>query len=276
MALTRGSRVRLKWHGRIADLVEYAFRRGCRFDGWGEELKFEVWMRGIEELGVDRYSYLRTIPLDARLPWDHIDVGVTADFLKKEYRKALLHRTSPPCGKPFRTKVRHTNLAEAAADKRRLVCYDCGIACDLSKMREERMDFLTRLGAVTPAEAAGECREEEPGLEEIRDQNQRPRTRVENAAKISYRLRFTKLGVEQFISHLDVVRLLLTESPTARPGEVFRWITGASCAPQEIVRTGLFSLGGKRAVSPLELEELRLKEELEAREARSPAVMPRG
>jgi radical SAM-linked protein len=225
MSLTRGTRVKLKWHDpkvshleaylsrgdrRIAELVEYAFRHGCRFDGWGEKLNFEVWMRGIAELGIDRYAYLRPMPLDARLPWDHIDVGITADFLKKEYRRALQDRTSPPCGKPFRAKVHHTNLADARAEKKPLVCFDCGIACDMKKMREERIDFLTRLDAVERPEPS--ARQELPArgrdLEEIRDRNQRPRTRMENTVKISYRLSFSKQGREKFISHLDLVRLL--------------------------------------------------------------------
>jgi radical SAM family uncharacterized protein/radical SAM-linked protein len=224
MALTRGTRVKLKWHDprvshieaymargdrRMADLVEYAFLKGCRFDGWTEQLRFEVWMQGIEELGIERGNYLRTFPLDARLPWDHIDVGVTTDFLKKEYRKALLNRLSPPCGKPFRAKVHHTNVADASADQRRLVCFDCGIACDLTQMREERKDFLVRLEAFDPPRpAAAASGDGERPVEEIRRRNGLPRNRVENAQKLSYRLRFTKLGTQRFISHLDLVRLL--------------------------------------------------------------------
>ncbi len=43
--------------------------------------------------------------------------------------------------------VHHTNLEDAEADTRRLVCYDCGVACDMTQMREERLTFLDRLGA---------------------------------------------------------------------------------------------------------------------------------
>ena len=45
--------------------------------------------------------------------------------------------------------IHHTNLEDAEADKRTLVCYDCGVACDLSQMRTERIDFLAKMGAHT-------------------------------------------------------------------------------------------------------------------------------
>ena len=54
-------------------------------------------------------------------------------------------------GKPFHPLLHHTNLEEAESDKRKLVCFDCGIACDLTKMREERLVYLRKLGAEKPS-----------------------------------------------------------------------------------------------------------------------------
>jgi radical SAM-linked protein len=56
-------------------------------------------------------------------------------------------RTSPPCGKVAGQLIHHTNLEDAEPDRKRLVCYDCGVACDLSKMREDRLVALRGLGA---------------------------------------------------------------------------------------------------------------------------------
>jgi radical SAM family uncharacterized protein/radical SAM-linked protein len=215
-----GTRVRLKWHDarishieslvtrgdrRLADLIEYAFRRGCRFDGWTDQFHFEIWVEGLKALGLDRAAYLQTIPLDARLPWDHIDVGLAPGFLEREYRRALRNRLSPPCGKPFRAKVHHTNVVDAVADRRPLVCFDCGIACDMTRMREERIEYLTRLEAFHPPAPAPS--REEPG-EAARARNRRPRTAIVNAPSTRYRLLYTKLGPSRFLSHLDLVRLL--------------------------------------------------------------------
>ncbi|WP_437722013.1 TIGR03960 family B12-binding radical SAM protein [Sorangium sp. So ce861] len=131
----------------LADVLERAWRSGARFDSWDDQLKLSVWEEAFAHFGVDRARYLGTLPVTARLPWDHIDVGLEEGFLAKEYRKALQSRLSPPCGKVAGTFVHHTNLEDARADTRRLVCYDCGVACDMTQMREERMTFLDRLGA---------------------------------------------------------------------------------------------------------------------------------
>ncbi|WP_437793338.1 TIGR03960 family B12-binding radical SAM protein [Sorangium sp. So ce693] len=131
----------------LADVLERAWRHGARFDSWEDQLDLAVWEEAFTHVGVDRAKYLGTLPVTARLPWDHIDVGLEEGFLAKEYRKALQSRLSPPCGKVAGAFVHHTNLDDAKADTRRLVCYDCGVACDMTQMREERLTFLDRLGA---------------------------------------------------------------------------------------------------------------------------------
>jgi radical SAM family uncharacterized protein/radical SAM-linked protein len=132
----------------LADVLERAWRNGARFDSWDEKLRLDVWEEAFGHFGVEKGKYLGTIPVTARLPWSHIDVGLEDGFLAKEYRKALQDRLSPPCGKAAGMFVHHTNQKDAAADTRRLVCYDCGVACDMTQMREERIQFLERMGAV--------------------------------------------------------------------------------------------------------------------------------
>ncbi len=96
---------------RVADVLEAAFRAGCRFDGWDDALRMELWDEAIAASGIDPDRYLGTIPVGARLPWDHIDIGLEDDFLAKEYRKALKDRLSPP--------VRKALQAAAAPEQRR-------------------------------------------------------------------------------------------------------------------------------------------------------------
>ena len=36
-------------------------------------------------------------------------------------------------------------VAAAIADERKLICYHCGVACDLTRMKEERIEFLEKL-----------------------------------------------------------------------------------------------------------------------------------
>jgi radical SAM family uncharacterized protein/radical SAM-linked protein len=131
----------------LADVLERAYKNGARFDSWDEKLRLDIWEEAFVHFGTDRAKYLGTLPVTARLPWTHIDVGLEDGFLADEYRKALQNRLSPPCGKVAGAFVHHTNLEDANADKRRLVCYDCGVACDMGQMRDERITFLTNLGA---------------------------------------------------------------------------------------------------------------------------------
>ncbi|HEX3595077.1 MAG TPA: TIGR03960 family B12-binding radical SAM protein, partial [Polyangiaceae bacterium] len=138
----------------LADVIERAYHNGAIFDSWEEHLRMDVWQEALSHFGVDTNRYLGTIPVTARLPWDHIDVGLEDGFLAREYRKALASRLSPPCGKVRGMFVHHTNVADAAADARRLVCYDCGVACDLGKMRGERIGFLRKMGAEEPGARA--------------------------------------------------------------------------------------------------------------------------
>ncbi|TVR04044.1 MAG: TIGR03960 family B12-binding radical SAM protein [Deltaproteobacteria bacterium] len=195
---------------RVGHLLELAWRKGARFDGWDERLRWDAWMEAIEEweegLGLSRFLMLSTIPVTARLPWDHIDVGLEDGFLLKEYRKAVAGRLSPPCGKPFRAKVHHTNLEDALAEKKRLICYDCGVACDLSQMKEERIDFLTRLGALTRPEPRTEANARENARDRVR-QGLSPHDFQQGAA-VRYRLRYTRLGPTRLQGHLDMVREL--------------------------------------------------------------------
>jgi radical SAM family uncharacterized protein len=144
--LARGDR-------RLADVIETVWRAGARFDGWDEIFELERWEAALAAHRVDVETYLDTRPVTARLPWDHIDVGLEDGFLLSEYRKAVKGRASPPCGKVAGMLIHHTNLGDAEPDRRKLVCYDCGVACDLSKMREDRLIALRTLGAVQPPPA---------------------------------------------------------------------------------------------------------------------------
>ncbi len=90
-ALSRGDR-------RLGQVIYRAWKSGAVFDSWGEHFKFERWQQAFAESGLDIDFYAsRARDLDEPLPWDHIDVGVTTDFLKAEYRRALAADVTPDC-----------------------------------------------------------------------------------------------------------------------------------------------------------------------------------
>ncbi|MGE3674048.1 MAG: TIGR03960 family B12-binding radical SAM protein [Polyangiaceae bacterium] len=194
----------------LADAIERAYLNGAHFDSWDNHLKMEVWQEAFEHFGVDTQKYLGTIPVTARLPWDHIDVGLEEGFLAKEYRKALKSRLSPPCGKAVGMFVHHTNVADAETDKRRLVCYDCGVACDMGKMRSERIGFLAKMGATEPGQRARLPLVHEARAESTRRRQNPEAFRPERAGGPAerYRLRFSKTGPAALLGHLDMGREL--------------------------------------------------------------------
>jgi radical SAM-linked protein len=186
----------------LCDVLERAYRSGARFDSWEDQLRIDVWEAAFEACGVDVAKYLGTIPVTARLPWDHISVGLEEGFLAREYRKALKSRLSPPCGKAAGMFVHHTNLGDAEADAQKLVCYDCGVACDLSAMRGERLVYLSKLGARSRVEP------KPLPPPPPKDKKKGPPPRIEQGAPRRYRFVYTKLGPSAFLSHLDLIRAI--------------------------------------------------------------------
>jgi len=193
---------------KLARVLERAYDAGARFDSWEDQLKIDVWERVFKEEGIDPKAYLGTIPVTARLPWDHVDVGLEEGFLAREYRKALADRLSPPCGKVAGMFVQHTNLADAEADARKLVCYDCGIACDLGAMRSERLVYLTKLGAKEPRPTPVSPLLADPPAASERVDPKRAKVPFTQGTPVRYRFAFTKLGPSALLSHLDILRAL--------------------------------------------------------------------
>ncbi len=83
---------------RIGKVIYRAWKMGAIFDGWGEQFKFDIWLEAFREEGIDPFFYTqRERPLDEPLPWGHIDTGVSVDFLKREYKRALEEKETPDC-----------------------------------------------------------------------------------------------------------------------------------------------------------------------------------
>lgn len=194
--LSRGDRA-------LGDVIETAYKNGARFDSWQEQLKLQAWQNALAAHGIDPDVYQRTLAVEARLPWDHIDVGLEGGFLLREYRKALRNRLSPPCGKAINMFVHHTNLAEAESDQRKLICYHCGIACDMTKMRQKRIDHLHTLGAKEARNSAISLVKNVPAAAPAM-----PPLRPDQGRVVRMRLAYTKLGRAVYSSHLDLVRLI--------------------------------------------------------------------
>ena len=83
---------------RLSKLLVAAFEKGCRLDGWTDKFNFSLWQKAFEETGIDPLFYMtRERDEEEPLPWDHIDSGVSPEFLKKESQNAKKMSLTPDC-----------------------------------------------------------------------------------------------------------------------------------------------------------------------------------
>jgi radical SAM family uncharacterized protein/radical SAM-linked protein len=82
---------------RAADLIEAAWRNGARLETFSEHVHIEHWMKAIEEVGYDVEAQFRERDLDEHLPWDHIDVHVSAKWLREDWERAKRLEYAPDC-----------------------------------------------------------------------------------------------------------------------------------------------------------------------------------
>ena len=126
---------------RLGRVLETAWEKGCRFDGWSDHFDFKRWMEVFDVCGIDAdaYNQIYTAP-DAVLPWDHIDIGVKRAFLATEREHAL--------------------KGELTADCRRGRCHSCGV-CNFETLSPVSFhDHVT--SSPPPAQPAEDPHEETP------------------------------------------------------------------------------------------------------------------
>ena len=83
---------------RTGNALIRAWELGARFDGWSEHFRYGTWVSAFEDCGLSMAFYAeRPRPYTEILPWDHIAIGVSKDFLIAENEKALHSQTTPDC-----------------------------------------------------------------------------------------------------------------------------------------------------------------------------------
>lgn len=103
--IVRDRNVHLMWHDpeesqveallalgdrRVGRAIRLAWERGCRFDGWLEHFRHDVWFEAIADVGIDLDDVIyRHRDPDEPLPWDHISIHVSKRMLQREYERAL-------------------------------------------------------------------------------------------------------------------------------------------------------------------------------------------
>jgi radical SAM-linked protein len=232
----RESRIDFKWHQvessfleavfargtrEVGAAIALGFQRGCRFDGWTEQLQFEAWLRAFADAGVDPFAIAnRPVPLEAPLPWDHINAGVDKAFLVREYRRALDGAPTEDC---------HVGP-----------CNGCGAPCAPSWQ--------------VWAETVG-CRPPTPErVEASTDGNPvaTPPERPSGHATQKIRFEFQKVGELRFLSHLELMRAL--SRSLRRAGIPLAFTQGFNPQPRLSLAQALaVGIEGRRELGEVEL-----------------------
>ncbi len=200
--------------GRMARVIETAFRMGARFDGWAEHMQFQTWMTAIERHGIDPARELGPRNPEDPLPWEFVNTGIDRAFLDLEWTKALAQETTPDC--------------------RFGSCQSCGV-CDFHEIRPRTADDAPiRISSevvlkgieherymheqdsppLTPPARGGEC--QIPSLDG-RGQGEGDRTNPKapeytprrvgpGVSPTRFRLRYAKTGAMKFLGHQDLIR----------------------------------------------------------------------
>lgn len=91
--LARGDR-------RLGAVLLAAYQNGARFDSWDEHFKLSLWDAAFAQCGLDPAWYAnRRRETDEKLPWEHIDMLVTREYLLRELQKAMAGEVTRDCRK---------------------------------------------------------------------------------------------------------------------------------------------------------------------------------
>ncbi len=193
-SLPRGN-YRLKWHDpqqsflegvmsrgdrRLAGVIEEAWRRGARLDAWSEHFNLATWEAAARAVNIDLTRYLRRRDLSEVLPWDHLDTGVSREFLRAELEKSRTGIYTPDC--------------------RVHSCQQCGVC-----------DFKTVQPVV---QKAGPPEDERQATEPVHlsaaDREERKaagRSGQQDGTDHWYRVFYAKQGDIRFLSHLEMIQV---------------------------------------------------------------------
>jgi radical SAM-linked protein len=86
--------------GRVGDIIEEAYRKGCRLDAWDEFFKKDVWRDVFAEHGKTVQEIVQGKNKGEALPWDCIDSGFQEAYLLGETENSRLAKATESCGAP--------------------------------------------------------------------------------------------------------------------------------------------------------------------------------
>jgi len=157
----------------LCDYIYALYKKGCYLDAWGEYFNKDIWKETAEECGFSLEKLAKKeYNLEDILPWDFVNVGLSKEWLQKEYELALLQ------GNEF-------NLQKTCEHN----CVNCGVCSNLKAHKVMAMPYK----ASDAAQRVLDIKPVDP-----------TRANVDMSIPVyRYRLKITKKGLLKYFSHLD-------------------------------------------------------------------------
>jgi len=149
-----------------ADVIEEAWRRGARFDGWSETIDLAVWRDALAARGLSLDASFRERAEDEDLPWEVVSYKIPREYFLKERRRAYAAQETDEC--------------------KAVRCSACGV-CDFQAIRNVLAPEPNPVRAVRPASTA------------------RPRDAAAAPTSATVRLRYAKRSPLRFVGHLELM-----------------------------------------------------------------------
>lgn len=82
----------------VGDIIYNAYIKGARLDAWDDYIQRHIWRTVLEQAETDIIANtLRARESDEILPWDSVDLGVSKQYLKSEWEKAVKGESTEAC-----------------------------------------------------------------------------------------------------------------------------------------------------------------------------------
>lgn len=182
--------INLKWHDpeqsflegvfsrgdrRLSFLLERAWQKGARLDGWSEHFDLTRWQTAAKECSLSLENYLRERDPEEILPWQHLSSGVDESFLKEELKKSYTETYTPDC--------------------RYHDCQKCGL-CDFKTIRPVVIDRKRGHDEATANQKS------------VKNSSDNPGKQGKDALHFHYVVSYSRTGDICYLGHLEILQIV--------------------------------------------------------------------
>lgn len=206
--LSRGDR-------RLSKVIFNAFKKGAKFDAWGENINLDLWDQAgkLESIDIQNET-TKHREIGSDCPWEIIDSGLLKKFMVEEIKKALSE----------------TETAACTEDS----CHACGVCFDLNVLNEVSTDRSKGNKFVKVIEEKENKKVEEKANnipnEKAPEKSKTKHNNLPSNTAEKIEIIHSKTGEMKFISHLDLQRLF--ERALRRAGIPFSFTAGFNPRPK--------------------------------------------